>query len=47
MSLFIAGLAFNDPAQLTTAKIGILAASLCAGLIGWILLRLGSRVSGS
>jgi NhaA family Na+:H+ antiporter len=43
MSLFIAGLAFDDPRQLTTAKIGILAASLCAGLMGWILLRNPSR----
>ena len=40
MSLFIAGLAFPGmPAQLAAAKLGILAASLAAGLCGWILLR--------
>jgi NhaA family Na+:H+ antiporter len=41
MSLFIAGLAFaGAPALLDHAKIGILAASLVAGTIGWLLLRL-------
>jgi NhaA family Na+:H+ antiporter len=39
MSLFIANLAFHDPELLGLAKIGILAASLISGLIGWILLR--------
>jgi NhaA family Na+:H+ antiporter len=39
MSLFIAGLAFADAAHLDTAKLGILAASLVAGSIGWLLLR--------
>jgi NhaA family Na+:H+ antiporter len=40
MSLFIAGLAFDDPALLDTAKIGIITASLIAGLGGALLVRL-------
>lgn len=40
MSLFIAGLAFGaQPALLTAAKLGILLASVLAGLVGWTLLR--------
>jgi NhaA family Na+:H+ antiporter len=39
MSLFIGGLAFDDAALLTQAKLGILAASLLAGAMGWLLLR--------
>ncbi len=39
MSLFIAGLAFADEAQLKTAKLAILAASLIAGAGGWLMLR--------
>jgi Na+:H+ antiporter, NhaA family len=48
MSLFVAGLAFPDsPALLTAAKIGVLAASLVAGICGWLLLwRAGSRKPG-
>lgn len=38
MSLFMAGLAFTDEAQLTAAKLGILMASLCAGIIGSMIL---------
>ncbi|MEM1127410.1 MAG: Na+/H+ antiporter NhaA [Bacteroidota bacterium] len=41
MSLFIANLAFGDPALLDSAKIGILTASLVSGLIGWFLLTRG------
>jgi NhaA family Na+:H+ antiporter len=38
MSLFIGELAFDDPIQLAKAKLGILEASLIAGVIGyWIL----------
>ncbi|HSK79227.1 MAG TPA: Na+/H+ antiporter NhaA, partial [Thermoanaerobaculia bacterium] len=45
MSLFVAGLAFaGAPALLTAAKLGVLAASLSAGVCGWFLLRrAGSR----
>lgn len=39
MSIFIAGLAFRDAAHHDIAKLGILAASLVAGITGWILLR--------
>lgn len=39
MSLFIAGLAFADPALLDDAKIGILAGSTIAGIVGFVILR--------
>ena len=39
MSLFVAGLAFDDAATLARAKVGILAASVIAGAVGWLLLR--------
>jgi NhaA family Na+:H+ antiporter len=39
MSLFIAGLAFNDPALLDLSKIGILTGSLLSGIVGFIYLK--------
>jgi Na+:H+ antiporter, NhaA family len=39
MALFIAALAFGEGAQLEAAKLGILAGSLVAGVIGWLLLQ--------
>jgi NhaA family Na+:H+ antiporter len=39
MSVFIAGLAFTGQADLTLAKIGVLAGSLVSGISGWIGLR--------
>ncbi|HEX2165483.1 MAG TPA: Na+/H+ antiporter NhaA [Thermoanaerobaculia bacterium] len=45
MSLFIAGLAFPDPALLDAAKVGILAASLVSGVLGAAAL-LGRRGRG-
>lgn len=39
MSLFIANLAFNDASMLTSAKVGILAASLVAGVGGFLILK--------
>lgn len=39
MSLFIAGLAFDNSSLLVSAKVGVLFSSLMAGLIGWLLLR--------
>jgi NhaA family Na+:H+ antiporter len=38
MSLFVSELAFGDPALVSGAKIGILIASLTAGVIGFIVL---------
>jgi len=43
MSLFITGLAFTDPGQIQMAKVGILGASLVAGLVGFALLKLSTR----
>jgi Na+:H+ antiporter, NhaA family len=40
VSIFIADLAFTARAQIDAARIGILAASVLAGVLGWILLRL-------
>ena len=39
MSIFITGLAFEDPATEAMAKIAVLAASLLAGVSGWLILR--------
>ena len=39
MSLFMTGLAFTDDAELTAAKLGILIASLGAGIVGSVILR--------
>jgi len=38
MSIFMTGLAFTDEARLTAAKLGILVASLCAGVAGSAIL---------
>jgi len=43
MSLFIAGLAFPDPATLNLAKVGILAASLVAAILGFAAVRRATR----
>jgi NhaA family Na+:H+ antiporter len=42
MSLFISMLAFEGTPQLATAKIGILLASLAAGIVGALIVRRGS-----
>jgi Na+:H+ antiporter, NhaA family len=42
MSLFVGALAFDDPALLDSAKIGVLAASVFAATIGWLFLRRGA-----
>lgn len=39
VSLFISALAFNDPAQLDSAKTAVLGASLLAGVLGYLLLK--------
>lgn len=43
MALFIGGLAFGDPAQLEAAKLGILVASVIAGVLGLLVLRRAAR----
>lgn len=43
MSLFIADLAFLDEATLAQAKIGILGASIIAGVTGFLLIRLATK----
>ena len=45
MSLFITNLAFGGTELLSTAKLGILAASVAAGLLGWELLRRAPAIS--
>lgn len=45
MSIFIAGLAFDNAEYLLNAKIGILAASLAAGIIGYVALLLSTQKS--
>ena len=39
MSLFIPDLAFSNGSLVAAAKLGILAASLIAGVVGWTILR--------
>ncbi|HJU06769.1 MAG TPA: Na+/H+ antiporter NhaA [Nitrospiraceae bacterium] len=46
VSLFITGLAFEEAARRADAKVGILAASLVAGLVGYGWLRWATRKSG-
>jgi NhaA family Na+:H+ antiporter len=46
VSLLIAELAFEDRAMIDEAKVGILAASVVAGVIGWVLLRIAPPVDG-
>ncbi len=41
VSLFVAALAFTDPAQVARAKVGVLLASILAGAIGYAFLRVG------
>jgi NhaA family Na+:H+ antiporter len=43
VSLFVTGLAFTDPALQDQAKIGILGASIIAGIVGALVLRRASR----
>jgi NhaA family Na+:H+ antiporter len=45
MSLFIAGLAFNNPALLDLSKIGILTGSLLSGVVGFLFLKTSSSKS--
>jgi Na+/H+ antiporter NhaA len=45
MSLFIAGLAFEDAQLLSVAKFGILTSSFIAGVVGWMILRRNSSLN--
>jgi NhaA family Na+:H+ antiporter len=47
VSLFIAGLAFDDPALADAAKVGILAASTLAAALGSLVLARSARPAGS
>ncbi|MDP9378626.1 MAG: Na+/H+ antiporter NhaA [Chloroflexota bacterium] len=47
MSLFISSLAFGEGPLLNTAKVGILAASLLSGMVGWTIIRTTSRAGRS
>jgi Na+/H+ antiporter NhaA len=44
MSLFVAGLAFGEGDLLAIAKVGILAASAIAGVVGYGLIRTSPRL---
>lgn len=43
VAIFVSGLAFDDKTIVDNAKMGILAASLVAGLVGYFLLRIAAR----
>jgi len=45
MSLFIGNLAFVDPDQIETVKLGVISGSVISGLLGYVLLRLASSSS--
>ena len=45
--MFITGLAFNDPVLSDLSKIGIFAASIVAGITGYVLLRVWARPSAA
>lgn len=47
MSLFIGELAFGDPALIDSAKIGTLAGSAVAGLLGYLVLRLARPIQAT
>jgi NhaA family Na+:H+ antiporter len=47
VSLFVAELAFDDAALRDQAKVGVLAASLIAAVVGWSLFRVADRRSGA
>ncbi|RYD92692.1 MAG: Na(+)/H(+) antiporter NhaA, partial [Sphingomonadales bacterium] len=43
MSLFIGGLAFDNPALVDEVKIGVLGGSLLSGIAGFLVLRFASQ----
>lgn len=46
VALFVTDLALDDPALVNQAKIGILAGSLLAGVIGWAIFRFAGERGG-
>ncbi len=44
MSLFIGSLAFTDPEFQTSVRLGVLIASLLAGVLGYLTLRITSKL---
>ena len=46
MSFFMAALSFMDGASLTAAKLGVLTASLCAGIVGSVIVFRTSETTG-
>ncbi len=47
MSLFIGSLAFSDPAQISSVRLGVLAASFLSGIAGYLVLRNGKPTAAS
>jgi NhaA family Na+:H+ antiporter len=47
VALFISGLSFEDESLVATAKVAVLAASLAAGSLGYVFLRLTHKCIGS
>ncbi len=45
VAIFVAGIAFTDPALVNQAKMGIFGASIIAGLIGYLILRTSAQGS--
>ena len=43
MALFIAALAFDGTTLLPAAKVGVLGASVLAGVLGWVALSAAAR----
>lgn len=47
MSLFIGNLAFVDPAQIETVKLGVISGSLVSGVLGFLILRFAGSTSAA
>ena len=43
VAIFVSGIAFDDPAVVDQAKMGVFGASLIAGVAGYLFLRVGGR----
>ncbi len=43
VAIFVSGIAFDDPAVVDQAKMGVFGASLIAGVVGYLFLRIGGR----